>query len=319
MTDFKPAIIAMLKEQLELVRVDGATFRIKAYRKVLDGIAAIKGPIRNIADLSEVPGIGKGIREKLDAVFSGNTVISQAEAEDARELMDVYGIGAVKARELFAKGITNVAKLLEAYSRNPAILNDKQAIGLRYYNDLLQRIPRTEMDKHSGFITGLIKRVDRDSTLVYEVTGSYRRGAKNSGDIDVLITDKSGAETSKIFWTVIEELEKSDYVVETLAKGKKKFMGICKLGDINRRLDMVYTTREHYPFALLYFTGSAEFNVEMRNLALSRGLSLNEYGFTDIKTRQPIKHAFKTEEDVFKYLDIAYIEPRARIAGAIKK
>lgn len=318
MTDYKPAIIAMLKEQLELARVDGATFRVKAYKKVYDGITAIKGPIYSIADLSEVQGIGKGIREKLDAVFAGNTSGRQG-AEDARELMDVYGIGAVKARELFAKGITNVAKLREAYARDSAILNDKQAIGLRYYNDLLQRIPRGEMDKHSGYITSLIRRIDRDNTLIYEVTGSYRRGAKNSGDIDVLITDKSGADTSKIFWTVIEELEKSDYVVETLAKGKKKFMGICKLADTNRRLDMVYTTREHYPFALLYFTGSAEFNVEMRNWALSRGLSLNEYGFTDIKTRRKIEGEFKTEADIFRYLGLSYIEPRSRIAGTIKR
>ena len=80
----------------------------------------------------------------------------------------------------------------------------------------------------------------------------------------------------ELFNKIIEELESEKYVKETLAKGEKKFMGISKLHrhKTNRRLDMIYTKKENYPFALLYFTGSGQFNVEMRNHAISLGYSL---------------------------------------------
>ena len=75
-------------------------------------------------------------------------------------------------------------------SENPNILNNKQKIGLKYYEDLLKRIPRKEMEKHDKFITEFINSIDKNDDLIYEIVGSYRRNASNSGDIDVLCTTK---------------------------------------------------------------------------------------------------------------------------------
>jgi DNA polymerase/3'-5' exonuclease PolX len=98
-------------------------------------------------------------------------------------------------------------------------------------------------------------------------------------------------------------------------------MGISKLPrhKIHRRLDMIYTDYSNYAFTLLYFTGSGQFNVEMRNHALSLGYSLSEYGlknngkFVDNKGK-----SFETEQDIFKFLGIKYIKPEDRKAGIIK-
>ena len=99
--------------------------------------------------------------------------------------------------------------------------------------------------------------------------------------------------------------------MEELSRGPKKFMGICKLGDsIGRRIDIMYTKPPEYPFAILYFTGSMEFNVKMRGELLEKGLSLNEYGIkSDGKS---VKHGCKTERDVFQYLGYDYVEPENR-------
>ena len=100
------------------------------------------------------------------------------------------------------------------------------------------------------------------------------------------------------------------YMVETLSRGKKKFMGICLISKICRRIDVMFTKPEEYPFAILYFTGSKDFNVKMRTELLEKGLSLNEYGITEDKKK--VKHDCKTEKDVFKYLGYDYVEPTDR-------
>jgi len=79
---------------------------------------------------------------------------------------------------------------------------------------------------------------------------------------------------------------------------------------------MIYTNYTNYAFTLLYFTGSGQFNIEMRNHALSLGYSLSEYGLK--KKGKLINDTFETEQDIFKFLGIKYIEPFERKAGILK-
>jgi len=74
----------------------------------------------------------------------------------------------------------------------------------------------------------------------------------------------------------------------------------------------MFTKPEEYPFAILYFTGSKDFNVKMRTELLEKGLSLNEYGITATEDKKKVKHDCKTEKDVFKYLGYDYVEPTDR-------
>ena len=100
---------------------------------------------------------------------------------------------------------------------------------------------------------------------------------KDSGDIDLLITSEvyKNNEAMKI---IIKEMKEANILKETLAKGKKKFMGIISIKNQPcRHLDIVETTKEDYPFAILYFTGSGPFNVKMRKNALDQGYSINDY------------------------------------------
>jgi DNA polymerase (family 10) len=90
-------------------------------------------------------------------------------------------------------------------------------------------------------------------------------------------------------------------------------MGICSLGT-PRRLDILVTDEKEYPYALLYFTGSQQFNIAMRNHALAQGYSLNEHGLTPFIAK-PAPPPCTAERDIFIFLGLNYVEPRHRVDG----
>ena len=109
-------------------------------------------------------------------------------------------------------------------------------------------------------------------------------------------------------------LETVNYITEELAKGQKKFMGLGKLHDIHRRIDIMYTTPEEYPFAILYFTGSKEYNQKMREKALTYDYTMNEYGITyvDESDGKLDDKVFVNEKDIFDFLEMDYVKPCER-------
>ena len=120
--------------------------------------------------------------------------------------------------------------------------------------------------------------------------------------------------TPALYKKFIDVLEKDGYLYETLAKGTKKYFGMGKLPDCLtfRRIDIMVTKPQEYPFAVLYFTGSKDFNTLMRQHALDRGLSMNEYSLKDVDTKEPVDHVFETERDIFDYLEYTYVDPWKR-------
>jgi len=319
--DYKDTIIHALEVLLKDNKAKGENFKVKAYSNAIRQIKMHTGPIRGEADLTGIGGIGKSIHAKIVEVFATGQV-HQVEAiqndpdsETIQVLQGVAGIGPAKAKELVQQNIRTIQDL----RNNPAVLNDKQQIGLKYYDDFLARIPRKEMDKHAAAVATVIEKIKPG--LAHNITGSYRRGAKNSGDIDVLLscTDE---DCTQLLTGIVEQLQKEGYLYETLAKGDKKYMGVCKLKRHKtfRRFDLMYATPDRYAFTLLYFTGDGEFNIQMRNHALSLGYSLSEYGLKYTKGARKgelVNDTFNSEEDIFSFLGLKYVEPQNRKAGAL--
>ena len=104
-------------------------------------------------------------------------------------------------------------------------------------------------------------------------------------------------------------MSSAGYIIETLANGKNKFMGICKISPElpARRIDILIADPSYFYFALLYFTGSYSFNIYMRRIALQKNISLSEYGFKD-KNNKIIDTSdiIKSEQDIFDYLKIIF-------------
>lgn len=236
-----------------------------------------------------------------------STGLSKGERKAAiEELLQVHGIGPVKARNLVAAGITSISKL----KRHKDLLNDKQKLALKYVDTSRERIPRSEMKKHAKFLAKIGKKVDPD--LIVEVVGSYRRDAPTSGDIDVLIADPT--DNPDFYYEFVNKLREDGYLVDELAYGKKKFLGYCRLpGGKIRRIDLLFTPMDELAFAELYFTGSQDFNVAMRNIARDQGYRLSEHGlYFANNRRERVQGNFDTEEDVFDFLGMEYTPPEDR-------
>ena len=304
-------IIQNLKILQEYETIHKNPFKAKAYDKVIDGIELCEYEIKSQDDLKNIKGIGVKIQSKIMEFLETGKMHSVENALHdekyilGKKLLNIYGIGPAKIDELLEK-IKSFSDL--QLDENKSLLNEKQKIGLKYYDDLQKRIPFSEGKKHYKIIEKTINNKD----VIFDMVGSYRRKNKDMGDIDILIKDSPGFNLKSF----ISNLQTSGYILETLASGKNKFMGICKLTpDLpGRRIDVLVTDPDTYFFALLYFTGSYNFNIYMRRIALQKGLSLSEYGFKDNKTKQLLdtSDVINSEEDIFKYLDIPYTPPEKR-------
>ena len=300
----------IILEALETLRkkeiAEHEPFKARAYKQAIQELSTLSS-IRSMEDVRGLKGIGTKIHAKLEEIFATGELKAAERAKEvvtkSDSLLHCYGIGPAKLKELQSHGITTIAQLREAVKKDPTLLSPVQQIGLTYYEPLLERIPRAEMEDHST----LLHSVTSSLHIGMDIVGSYRRGAPTSGDIDCLL---KGTDSS-ILDTVVEQLDKKKYLVEVLAHGKKKVMAIIKLKHHpERRLDLLLTPPEEYPFALTYFTGSDRFNIAMRKQAQSLGFTLNEHALTTTKgTRVEGIHS---EKDLFKVLKIEWKNPEDR-------
>jgi DNA polymerase/3'-5' exonuclease PolX len=161
--------------------------------------------------------------------------------------------------------------------------------------------------------------------IVVMLCGSYRRGRDKSGDIDCFITHpaiktKNDLESNSvnILENFVEMLIKVGFIVDQLTMGAVKFMGFCRVPQegkseketIARRIDIRFVPFESYGSAILYFTGSKQFNTTMRSHALAKGYSLSEFGLK--RKSDGIVLPCATEEEVFKILNYPYKTPKER-------
>ena len=295
--------IETLIKQLEIIKdyetYNNEIYKVKAYTNAINNIIINQSQIKSINDFDNIEGLGVGILEKIyEYYLTGkisyiqNNINNDKIYNFKQELLHIYGIGPINAKKIIEKGIQNIQEL----KKNNHLLNDKQKIGLKYYDDLKLRIPLTEYKEHLKILQkDLIK-----SKLTFDFVGSYRRGNNNMGDIDLLIMANDNFNLKKY----VSKLFDNNYIVDILASGKNKFMGIVKLnGGLARRLDILVAPSNEYYYSLLYFTGSYLFNIGIRHYVKTNfNLSLSEHGFNkDI----PVK----SEEDIFKFLKLKYVKP----------
>jgi len=290
-------------------------FRAAAYGKAIQQIRSLNYKITDVSQVRGMPGIGPKISEKIDLVLKGRP--KEAHLDPLYEnLLKIAGIGPKTADYL-----VNIAKIksMDELRRKQHLLDDKQRIGLKYYQYSGFRIPRQEMKIHDDILQHAknelvalsqnpeFRRYKRGfDSLRIDVVGSYRRGYSDSGDIDVILTSTN----PRVFYCFIELLRSVGYILDTLSQGDKLFTGYAKIeGSVPRRIDIIYTTPEEYEFALLYFTGPKAFNTDLRLAARNMGLILNRYGLFRGGYRIPGLHS---EKEIIEYLGFRYLPPDKR-------
>lgn len=308
-------IINNLEQLANLYKKDPKLkFKVSAINKALSYIKNYPYSITSGQYAREhLPSIGDGISKRIDEIIETGSLkelsnISLDKSLQALEcLTSITGLGEARAKELIKEGITNVEEYRKAIKEGRIKSTHHIDIGLKYYDDFNKRIPRNEIEKMEVLLRNKLYELDDD--MVYNICGSYRRNAKDCGDIDILITNRK--KDNNYLARYVKILTDNGFLIDHLTmNGKKKYMGVCKIDKIARRIDIRYIDYEAYYTALIYFTGSKEFNIRVRNIAIEKGYSLSEYGLKDKKSNKLV--SMYSEEEVFELLGIEYIEPENR-------
>lgn len=303
-------------------------YRLKNFINAINIIKKMNKNIRSSKDLDNIKGIGEGIKNRIDEILKNGKLneinIKNKDLEYSQyidELEKIFGIGRKKAYKLVIKyNIKSIKDLKNAYNNGEIKLNEQILIGLKYYDVYKQNIPRKEIDDIYEYLKK--KLIELDYKLNIIICGSYRRGKKTSNDIDVLITHKNiktkfDLKTKHNYlYDYVNLLKQDKFLIDdlTFEKYESKYMGFSKYKKKPiRRIDIRYIPYESYYPAILYFTGSGEFNTKMRNTAKLLGYKLNEYGLYKIN-KNNIKKLIKvkSEKDIFNKLGMEYLEPNER-------
>jgi DNA polymerase/3'-5' exonuclease PolX len=333
-------LIAFIQEDIDkltaeknLKALTANQFRLKQIKNVFNILKnyQTKITINNYMELKEINGIGKGTIDRIKEILLtgklselGNFVDNKKDKNKTIEdLESVVGIGHTHAIELYNKGITSVKQLKKKVKEGSIEVNEKIELGLKYYGKFEGNIPRKEIDKvykiFKDIFKNLNKKLKPEEQYIFEFCGSYRREKPVSGDIDILISKKGklNEETNyllniiKLLKEPIKKNEDQPLLIDDLTDlGKTKYMGFGKyLDNPFRRIDIRFIPYESYFSGLLYFTGSAELNKKMRQIAKLKKLKLSEYG---LFKENGDKITINDERDVFNILEIEYLVPRLR-------
>lgn len=314
-------------------------FRVRAYRNAAHNLLELPEQVENLlgadADLTTIPGVGKEIAEKLAAMVSTGelpqlTEMAQQYPLGLAEVMRVKGMGPKLTRAAFEElGIDSVDALERAADDGrlgtlPGFGEKRQASVKRNIAVYRRNIARALLGEIDPVALPLLARLrEVEGVGRAEVAGSYRRRVETVGDIDLLITtasEQAAAAVTEAFTTYPE-------VEEVLSSGATRSSVRLKNGI---EVDLRVMEEEAFGAALLYFTGSKAHNVELRQLALSQGRHLNEYGLFEGAGEGGVTPlsggkllASRSEEEIYAELGLPYIEPvlregRGEVAAAQK-
>eukprot|EP01113_Clastostelium_recurvatum_P048990 TRINITY_DN9008_c0_g1_i1.p1 TRINITY_DN9008_c0_g1~~TRINITY_DN9008_c0_g1_i1.p1 ORF type:complete len:458 (-),score=105.39 TRINITY_DN9008_c0_g1_i1:51-1424(-) len=213
----------------------GQIHKFHAYRKAVQTLKGHPEPITSGTQAMELPGIGKKIGKKIQEILdTGQLQRVQKDREEPRTkainlLTRVAGVGPVAARKFVDDGITTIEQLKLVPG-----LTHQQKLGIKYFHDFEARIPRNEVTLLGKIVRDIVAEVD--PAIVYDVCGSYRRGAADSGDIDVLITHPDFTTEKKdrknylgIMERVVGRLRSCGFLLDDISNGPVKYMGVCIL------------------------------------------------------------------------------------------
>ena len=297
-------------------------WQIKALTNAINNIEKYENDIISGEDLkNNIKGIGPKIAVYIDEIieygFIKNLENKNIEEDSYKSFMNITGVGQSKAKEWIKNGIKNIDELKKQINDGNISITNNIELGLKYYDDLNTRIPRKEIDILKNIIDKILKNINKD--LLFEICGSYRRNNKDSGDVDFLIThnkynsDLKNYNKFNFLKEIIKILKEQEIIVGEMTKNStKKFLGMCKIPSYStvRRIDIMFIDYKSYYSSLLYFTGNKYFNLYLRNKCLENNFSLNEYYLKNLNNDEKIY--LKDEKEIFKILNITYLDPDER-------
>ena len=317
----KDKVAGVLVEIGTLLELKGENpFKTRAYQNAARTIESLTDPLEKlVADdqLGEIKGIGEALQKKITELVTTGKLQYYDELKASIPaglvaMLQIPGVGPKKVKALHDKlGLESVEQLEAACKAGQVATLD--GFGEKTQSKILEGIQfkRTYATRHllSEALTAAEPILEslrgHPDVIRSSVGGSVRRFKEVIGDIDFLVSSKKPAK-------VIDFFTSQPGVLSISAKGETKASVIVAGG---LQADLRVVSDSEYPYALMYFTGSKEHNIVMRQRAIARGLRLNEYGLFKSKdeTRDPkLLVPCPAEEDVFVALGLPYIPPELR-------
>lgn len=307
-------ITSIFSHLADLLEIEEANpFRVRAYRNAARIIGSqSKSMVEMVEqgeDLTQLPGIGKDLAEKVKEIVKTGSLAQLKELEsrtppELSHLMKIAGLGPKKVKILYEKlGITGPEALKEAAESGK--ISQLKGFGMKTEQRIIEEIGREKKEKRFKLliaeeIANAILQFIKNAKGVKEaiVAGSYRRRKETVADLDILVTCRTDCE-------VMDRFVSYEDVKKVIAKGDTRSTVILR-SDL--QVDIRMVPEESYGAALHYFTGSKAHNIAVRTLGVRRGLKINEYGVFKGSRRV----AGKTEEEVYRQVDLPFIEPVLR-------
>lgn len=324
-TNHNSHVTEKLEALAKAYSVQGDKWRALGYDKAINALKSFHKPVTSYQEACSIPGIGKRMAEKIVEILESGHLRKLDHISDSVPVLElfsnIWGAGTKTAQMWYQQGFRSLEDIC-----NQASLTTQQAIGLKHYDDFLERMPREEAAE--------IEQTVRESAQAFSpgllcvACGSYRRGKATCGDVDVLLTHPDGRSHQGIFSRLLDSLRQRGFLTDDLVSQEEngqqqKYLGVCQLpgpGRRHRRLDIIIVPYSEFACALLYFTGSAHFNRSMRALAKTKGMSLSEHALSAavVRDTRGLKVGSgrvlptPTEKDVFRLLGLPYREPAER-------
>ena len=313
------AEIAQAFDELgDLYELDGAVvYRVLAYRNAAKAIRDSAASVEEMAragTVTKLPGVGKTIAEKIDALLETGT-IPAADKLKAKfppglvEVTRIPGLGPKRARKLFDElGISSLEELRAAAEQEQ--LRGVAGFGPKAEENILAALAagadgkpraRTLLSRALGIGEALVEalREHRASDRV-ELAGSARRLAETCKDLDIVATASDAEALASAFGDL-------PLIAEVHSTGAA---GVRATTNNGMSVDLRIVPPENFGNLLQHFTGSGKHNEALRNQAVRRGFHVSEYGVIDDSTETT--HACATEEEVYELLGLQFIPPELR-------
>lgn len=308
-------IAALFDRLADLLEIEDAnSFRVRAYRNAARTIAnlgqSIAGLVETGKDLSELPGIGEAIAEKIATIVRTGR-LPQLEEVEARtpgtlaDLMKIDGLGPKRVKALYRQLNIRSFEDLARAARSGKIRGldgfgaKTEAMILQHIEHRRGAVQRMRLAEAEDIAGGLVDYLRKSPGVKdISVAGSIRRRKDTVGDLDILVTAARGSPVMRRFVAY-------DEVADVISQGDTRSTVVLRSG---LHADLRVVPQVSFGAALCYFTGSKAHNIAVRKIGVAKGCKVNEYGVFKGEKRV----AGRTEQDVYAKLGLAYIEPEMR-------
>ncbi|PWN06486.1 DNA polymerase/3'-5' exonuclease PolX [Rhodohalobacter mucosus] len=307
----------MLRKAADLLEIEGADeFRVRSYRQAarsIDNLTEnLTDKVSDGEDLTGIPDVGESIAEKIEEIVKTGSLkqleeIKKRVPEELADLLNLEGIGPKRAKEIYDElDVDSITDLREAVEKHK--VREIEGFGKKTEEKIGRELERQSNQESRT----LLSRAEEIAEPLLEylneckeadrivIAGSYRRRKETVGDLDILATGEDEEAIANHFVSYED-------VDEVIKKGEKRTSIRLKSG---LQVDMAVLSKESFGAALIYFTGSKEHGIHLRERALARDLKVNEYGIFREGEDEPI--AGETEEEMYEALDLAWVPPEMR-------